>query len=350
MVWTYCIDISGTCNLACPSCPSRGFSFGLDGVTKRSPARLMQVEMFKSILDKVALENPDNDVEICLYVWGEPLLHNKIGELIRLVRARGWQCVIATNLNADKHLEDVVRAGPTGLSLSCSGFSKSTYNVTHADGDANLFIANMFRLRHLMDRYQKQFYVGIHYHLYKTNAHELPDLARYAKVLGFNCGIVPAYLTTLEEVEAVLAGVDIPVSVQGALDRMVFSPQELREASLKLDRRCSQLENRITIMSDGSVLQCCGVSDPKYTVANSYLEVTRDELQRRRNQNEVCTGCFKSGFPMWYEAMEKTPDMRFRLEQLIGDKLSGPSPREVAKSVIRAVPGLWRLKERLRGR
>lgn len=349
-MWTYCIDISGTCNLSCPSCPSRGYSFGIDGPTTRVPARLMQIEMFKSILEKIAIENPAEDVEVCLYVWGEPLLHNKIGEMIRMVRARGWQCVVATNLNAAKHLPDLVVAEPTGLSLSCSGFSKETYNVTHADGDANLFLANMFLLRYLMDRHKKNFYVGIHYHLYRTNTHELPDLVRYARQLGFNFGLVPAYLTTLEEVEGVLAGVDVPLSVQGALDRMMFSPQELRAASMGFEKKCAQLDSRITIMSDGSVLQCCGVSDPKYTVANSYLDITRDELQQRRNSAEVCSTCFETGLPMWYEAIEKTPALRFRMEAAIGDKLTGPSLREKVKSAIRAVPTIWHAKEAIRGR
>jgi hypothetical protein len=349
-MWTYCIDISGSCNLSCPSCPSRGYSFGLDGPTLRPPARLMQIDMFKAILEKVAVENPTGDVEVCLYVWGEPLLHNKIGEMIRLVRARGWQCVIATNLNASKHLSDMVAAGPTGVSLSCSGFSGDTYNVTHADGDSNLFISNMFLLRHLMDRHKKEFYVGIHYHLYRTNTHELPDLVRYAKQLRFNFGIVPAYLTTLEEVEGVLAEVDVPLSVQGALDRMLFSPQELKAASQSLENRCSQLENRITIMSDGSVLQCCGVSDPKYTVANSYLETPRDELQARRHSAQVCTGCFETGLPMWYEALDKTPEFRLRIERAIGNRLAGPSTRELVKAAMRSVPAIWKAKEMLRGR
>lgn len=100
MTWTYCIDISGACNLACPSCPSRGFSFGPDATETRPSVRLMSVDLFSALMEKIVLENPNGDVDVCLYVWGEPLLHNKIGAIITMVRERGFNCVVATNLNA----------------------------------------------------------------------------------------------------------------------------------------------------------------------------------------------------------------------------------------------------------
>lgn len=352
MTWTYCIDISGACNLACPSCPSRGFSFGPDATETRPSVRLMSVDLFSALMEKIVLENPNGDVDVCLYVWGEPLLHNKIGAIITMVRERGFNCVVATNLNATKHLADLVQAGPTGVSLSCSGFSKETYNVTHKDGDANLFISNLFLLRHLMDKHGKAFPVGIHYHLYNSNAHEITDLRRYAELLGFHWGLIPAYLTTLEEVRAVLSGVEPPPAIQGALDRMIFQPKELQTAAAALGApRCEQLENRITIMADGSVLQCCGVSNPKYTVAPSYLDISRDEVQRLRNSAEICRDCFETGFPVWYDAIAQTPEFRLRIERTIDER---DSPRgllaKAVKRAIRSVPAAWYMKERLRGR
>ena len=77
-LFTYWIEIVGTCNLRCPTCPQGNF---LDNELSvgRNPTGFMELTLYKQILEKIKADNISDRVEIHLYTWGEPLLHPKVG-------------------------------------------------------------------------------------------------------------------------------------------------------------------------------------------------------------------------------------------------------------------------------
>jgi hypothetical protein len=46
------IDIVGTCNLSCPSCPTGNFTIGDFAAAQKRPTGLMKLELFRAILEK----------------------------------------------------------------------------------------------------------------------------------------------------------------------------------------------------------------------------------------------------------------------------------------------------------
>ena len=70
----YTVDILGSCNLKCASCPH---SIAETDVPKGS----MRLDVFKNVFDKIMKETPSIS-HLSLYSWGEPLLNPYIVKLI----------------------------------------------------------------------------------------------------------------------------------------------------------------------------------------------------------------------------------------------------------------------------
>jgi MoaA/NifB/PqqE/SkfB family radical SAM enzyme len=108
----FVIDIVGTCNLSCPSCP-----VGNMGDVDR-PTGLMELGLFRDIVKKIIDETPD-PTAIHLYNWGEPFLDKELPELIKVVKESGLACALSTNLTTlDPNLRAVLKAKPDGILVS----------------------------------------------------------------------------------------------------------------------------------------------------------------------------------------------------------------------------------------
>ena len=110
-LFTYWIEIVGTCNLRCPTCPQGNF---LDNELSvgRNPTGFMELTLYKQILEKIKADNISDRIEIHLYTWGEPLLHPKVAEFVSLTKEMGFFCGLSSNHNLDKNLKEVIKAGP----------------------------------------------------------------------------------------------------------------------------------------------------------------------------------------------------------------------------------------------
>jgi hypothetical protein len=83
----YLVDVVGTCNLRCPSCPVGNYA-------DKPPKGLMQLGYFQSILQKARAEHSGKRL-----FWGEPALHPELSKLISAVKTQGFGCGISCNLN-----------------------------------------------------------------------------------------------------------------------------------------------------------------------------------------------------------------------------------------------------------
>ena len=197
--FVYHIDIVGTCNLGCASCPVGNMPpASVDrGAT---PKGFMAFTTFQAVLEKIRIEAPVPRPVIALYNWGEPLLHPDIGAIVRLVRSHDLYCAVSTNLNQDRFLEDLVRARPSSIKISLSGHTQPIYGRTHTKGQIERVKTNMRRLRALMDTHQTPIDVFIGYHDYVGNGgDELAHMEMLARELGFALRHKIARLSPLEK-------------------------------------------------------------------------------------------------------------------------------------------------------
>jgi MoaA/NifB/PqqE/SkfB family radical SAM enzyme len=281
----YYIDVIEGCNLRCPSCPVGN----MRGAPR--PKGRMSLELFERILDKIARETP-NVQYVGLFSWSEPLLHPEIGRMVAAVKQRGFPCWISANLNRIDHLESVIEAGVDNLRISLSGFYQEVYSQTHEGGDIETVKANMRRLRELMDKHHATTKVLVAYHKYRHNmGRDYDAMCALADELGFLMDPTWAFFMPLDKLLDEVEG-RLPEKDQKLLKLLAISPAEQRAiyAGTK-PSDCALRADQMSINADGTVALCCAVFDKKNTIAQSFLDVSYEELQGRKYSHATCDKC-----------------------------------------------------------
>jgi hypothetical protein len=281
----------------------------------------MDYDLFLKVLDKIEQNSPNQKQVIGLQVWGEPLMHNRIGDMIAAIRDRGWDAGISTNGNATKHLESAIKARPSGLSISVSGFEKATYNATHYKGDIDTVTSTIFRAWNLIKRYSPETDFQIHYHLYKDNGGEnLATLQRILSALKCDYLFSVAYTLALDDVLDVLDGRgNLADEKTDVLGKFIFSPQDWQKMALEVDhKKCPQIEGDwLVIHADGSVGLCCATFGDQYKLFPSYLNTTEEEIFAARRASSVCTKCMAAGVPFASDVVARSPTFRKRVNDAL---------------------------------
>lgn len=285
----YSVDISGTCNLKCISCPRAA----------RSPDErklgFMPMETYRKVLDKILDESPFVG-NLQLYQWGEPTLHPQLPEIIEYSRTRGVHCAISSNLNARVDYARILAARPEWLRISTSGWGDD-YEVTHTKGRWPVFLANLREVARLRREHHPEMKVEVYYHLYK---HSVGDghtrFQALCDELGLELHPVHAYLISLDDVLRYCEGTPLPAHAQQASELLLLD----LDRGIDIARRYSHLPcdalRGININWDGSVSNCMMYYYPEANVvAPDYLEIPLAELQRRRYASDLCSRCMKHG-------------------------------------------------------
>lgn len=127
------IDIVSVCNLKCIMCPQS------KGIQKRQPK--MSMDIFTSIVDQVCECRP----LIKLYMSGEPLLHDRLLDMIAYVSNKGCETMVHTNatlLTAEMSRE-LLQSKLTYLSFSFDGCSKEIYEKLRPPANFERVTANI---------------------------------------------------------------------------------------------------------------------------------------------------------------------------------------------------------------
>lgn len=299
-LFTYWIDIVGTCNLRCPTCPTGNFKDG-DFIGDANPTGYMDLDLYKAILGKIGKDNVSDRIEVHLYNWGEPLMHPKAAEFVRATKDAGYYCGISSNLNLDKNLKEVVKAGPDFFRISTSGFYQNTYGRTHRRGDINMVKSNMYRLRHYLDQYGADTFVQVLYHVYRDNADDnLRMMVKLCEDLRYNLNMCWAFFMPVEKGMRYLAG-DVSAEDREIIGRLAIGLDDALAAAQPFkDQDCNLRSVQTSINCDGTVQLCCGTYDRGYVVAPSFLDIPHDELQAKKYAHSMCGSCMNDGLHAMY--------------------------------------------------
>mgnify|MGYP001397720296 CR=1 FL=1 len=217
--YIFVVEIVGTCNLRCPTCPVGNSALG------ERPIGFMKPEMFESIVDKIRRESPSPRPKINLYNWGEPLLHPDLPRFIGLLRRHGMYAALSSNLNIKRGLEEVIAANPDELKISLSGLSPDTYARAHARGKLDLVRQNMRLVSEYRKKHKATTRIWVGHHIYKSNRHEIDEVRRLCSELGFEHHPIQAFYMPLERLIDVVDGKQNPRD-KGILDDLLTHPIE----------------------------------------------------------------------------------------------------------------------------
>lgn len=280
----YLIDVVGSCNLRCISCPRGNYEW-------QRPAGLMSVEDYARVVEKIVKEDPLAGA-LGLHSWGEPLMHPQMAEIIKVTNSFGLNSSISTNLNIGRDLEEVVKAGLTWLKVSTSGFGPS-YEKTHAGGKWEILLSNLHRLRELREKHHPEMHVEIGYHLYKHNCGEDRDkMKALAAGLGFAYREVLAHISPLENRIAACLGQPLSETAEEA-ERLLLLPLQEAQALVEAEKHLPCInDNQIVIDWDLHVETCCVTFDSgNWLVDETFLETTLSDLQKAKRDSPLCRRC-----------------------------------------------------------
>lgn len=170
------IEITGGCNLRCPSCPrGRG---DLKTTGKQMPPHLLS-----QILTKARRECRIRAIE--LYDTTEPTLHKDLPGMIRLAKTFG-PVEISTNASIPgTDWDAIVDAEPDLIIVSISGDRPETHAKGHVGSDLNVVHAAMCAIDAAIRNHGKRTAARVLYHRYRYNLGEEIQAEERARSLGF---------------------------------------------------------------------------------------------------------------------------------------------------------------------
>ena len=293
----------GQCNLRCPSCPTGNFR------EVNNPAGAMDPELLRKIMAKAISECVVTGVG--LFNWAEPLLHPKIGELVRIVQHHRVPCLLSANLNDIRNLEAALEANPAELRVSVSGFTQETYGVTHRGGSIETVKENMKELARLLKQTKATTRIEVHYHRYKNNLDDEIRMKDYATKLGFAFSAAWALFMPLEKILAYIENDPLLATITAddyaLLDKLALPVREaLAAVAPYRDSPCILQGDQVTLDFRGNTMLCCAVYDASQYGVGEFLTTRLADIQARKESHPMCARCAKNGIHVYvtYQAAE----------------------------------------------
>jgi len=138
--WTYpdrmYLESTNVCNLRCIMCPNgRG--------EMARPRGFLDWDLFRRVVDEMA----PHVSATTLHIWGEPLMHPRIAEMIAYCRQSGLRTEISTNavLLDKSNSQAILKAGLSALYIGMDGLTKDTYEKVRRQADFESSVTNIQR-------------------------------------------------------------------------------------------------------------------------------------------------------------------------------------------------------------
>jgi MoaA/NifB/PqqE/SkfB family radical SAM enzyme len=293
------IEISGVCNLKCLACPRS------DTLHPFENGDFMNIDNYKKIIDKLVKEMPMLHM-VGLQIWGDPLLHPKLPEILKINSDLGIVTDISTNLNIrTEKLEEIVKANPTYIRLSCSGFGSKHYEITHAGAKWELFYKNCAELSMLIKKYHVDTTVEIYFHINKMNIDEYKDIYSLVRQMGFRLNAVLSMIFPKYAMDF-LKNIPLHDGAQKSKDLMWISLEEMLDSAQKDNAKpCPQRIGFPNINWDRSVLNCCNLTQDR--LAGDFMNITLDELIKLKNNSDFCKECISYSLHRYVDLVKYMP-------------------------------------------
>jgi hypothetical protein len=290
------VDVLGSCNLRCPSCP-------VGNTREFKPATgFMPPVLLTRIVDKAQTEC--EVIGLGLFNWTEPLLHPQLPELIRIVESRGIRCHLSSNLNQVRNLDAIMAENPFAFRISVSGFTQETYGYTHRGGRIERVKQHMIELADAKRRHRATTNVHVLYHRYKHNLADERPMREFTRSLGIGFEPVWAFMMPLEKVLAYVNDDPTEATLTEEDHRLIDNlALPLKEAVTVAERHreadCTLRDDQMTLDFQGNVQLCCATYDTRRYGLGPYLALPLAELQARKHAHDLCGRCMRRGLHVY---------------------------------------------------
>ena len=290
------IEITNKCNLDCVMCPREDLAVEY---------KHMDFDLFKKIIERL------NEVRlITLTGWGEPFMHPRIFDMIKMCKEKGFQVQLTTNgvFPSESIAEKIVNSGLDSIS-----FSIDTLNGNSKFGHKNNEAQNNI-IKLLKGRNSRKPKITIQSTIQNDGEDEIFGLIRWSASVGIdrvNLGRLDQRFNkelprpSREEEKEILIkagklGKEIGIEVdciQYAVGKGIQKEiyKILKHALHRFGKYCLKTYTYVYINLNGDVTPCCGL--PLYKIDNILHRKLKDIWQDRKfvefreKQHEICGKC-----------------------------------------------------------
>lgn len=263
------IETTNKCNYKCIMCA------GNDNILKRKKG-FMDLKLFKRVIDKA---KSIGIKYVIPHIWGEPLLHPDIVEMVRYAKKAGMRVEITTNgyLLSPKTSRGLLMAGLDHLIVSFHGMTPESYEKIHGVNGFDRVINNVkafYRMRKASGTTLK-----IHTTTMKANHKEI------------------------HKVYQIFNRIADDFNVTDCDYNMFDNKTDCRVAKTEIHRKkpCYELWSSLAVSWDGKIGVCCGdnsfslkVGDMKSGLLAAFNSEDLDGfriLHRKGDYMPVCWNC-----------------------------------------------------------
>lgn len=175
------VEPTTACNLSCRTCVRHAWD---------EPEGFMAWETFAAVADGLA---GTDGATVAFMGLGEPLLHPRFADMVRLAKERGLRAEVTTNaLLLDAELAaSLLAAGLDQLVVSIDGASAEAFGKVRSGASLEKVVTNVRRLHDGSGpNYGPDMQIGVEFVAMRSTIGELPGLSRLAARLGASFIIV----------------------------------------------------------------------------------------------------------------------------------------------------------------
>lgn len=223
------IESTNMCNLSCVMCPT-----GRKEVTR--PKGFMDFEVFKQIVDEMA----PHVKATTLHIWGEPLMHKRIFDMVAYCHAHNLRSEMSTNatLLDEKKAQKLLDAGLDAIYLCLDGMRPETYEAIRVNADYAKTNRNIRRFIELKQAGGYQTYVNLQIIQMQQTLGEIDEFMQSWQLPGVDRINVKPFDSWADQIEAI-------------------SDLQPEQAAPSIKRyACPNLWYHVHIYWDGSIAMC----------------------------------------------------------------------------------------------
>jgi len=292
---TVYFEISGLCNAKCPWCVNGR------GILKPFPSRTIPPGEFQKAIEYLFKESLiDTGSLIHLYNYGEPLLHESLQEILKILTDKKLRFVISTNGSFFTELEPSILNNLERVYISMPGFSQDSYDKIHG--------FNFRKILANIDRWIQIFHpekIQIQYHVYQFNLDEIEAASIYFKQKGV---FFFPYLAYFNDYQLATSYLDRNLSEQTlyTASKELFLYYVDALSSEIPDRYICPQHSILSIDEYCNVLTCCLLSkaDPDYSIG-SLFSLSKADIEKKKTRQEICRECIQKGIAAWVNNVKR---------------------------------------------
>jgi len=243
------IEITNVCNLKCKFCPE----------TSRSK-RFMSAEDFKTIISKIHKYTK----LVYLHIKGEPLLHDKLDEILKILEEYNLQVNITTNGTLIKDKLDSIKN-----STAVRQINFSIHSVTQNDMDPKNYLKNIFEAVESLP------HKIVSYRLWNLNSIGENDINLPIIQEFENYYSIDNLTDKLKENSAYKLKEKLYINQD-----IEFTWPDIKGNPIINNGRCLAIEEQIGVLVDGTVVPCCLDNNGDIPLGNIFTEPFEDILNK----------------------------------------------------------------------